>query len=347
MPTANEEMLQAAMEQETRDVERKLARAREELRAEKKRVKHLMKELDAAEARLEFSDAFEAEVDWKKVNLPESSPGGDTTAILVLCDWHWAESVDLATTAGANQFNPKIARKRVKTCYEKFARMLEWSQKFGEIRHVVMACLGDFITGTIHDDLAETNFMSPTEECLEIRDHLCSGIRFASELPGIEKVDVITCQGNHGRSTPKKRIKTYHQNSFEWMTYNFMAREFEGNENVHFHIGKGYHNWLKVQGMNLRAHHGDFLKFGGGIGGISVTVNKSIAAWNKRKHADLDIFGHFHQFVDHWNWVCCGSLKGYDEFSVSIKADFQPPTQTLILVSKRYGKTAAIPIFLE
>lgn len=347
MPTPNEEMLQAAMEQETREVERKLARAREELRAEKKRVKHLMKELDAAEARLEFSDAFEAEVDWKKVNLPESSPGGDTTAILVLTDWHIEQDVALETTAGANKFNPKIAGKRITTCYEKFARMLEWSQKFGEIKHVTVACLGDFIAGYIHDELVESNHMSPTEACLLTRDYLVSGIKFVGDLPGIEKVDVVTCQGNHGRSTKKKRIKTYHKNSFEWMMYNFIAREFDGQNNIHFHIGKGYHNWIKVQGHDVRCHHGDSISYSGGVGGISVAVNKAVAAWNKRKKADLDLYGHFHQFVDHWSWVSCGCLIGYDEFAVSIKADYQPPSQTLVLVSKKYGKTAAIPIFLE
>jgi hypothetical protein len=47
----------------------------------------------------------------------------------------------------------------------------------------------------------------------------------------------------------------------------------------------------------IRFHHGDYIKFNGGVGGISIPVeNKSIELeWCSR--AALDVFGHFHQIV--------------------------------------------------
>jgi hypothetical protein len=61
----------------------------------------------------------------------------------------------------------------------------------------------------------------------------------------------------------------------------------------------------------------------------------------------LDVFGHWHQFLQDWRWVSCGCLCGYNDFSVAIKADYQPPTQTVILMNGKYGKVAALPVFVE
>ena len=83
------------------------------------------------------------------------------------------------------------------------------------------------------------------------------------------------------------------------------------------------------------------------MGGITIPVNKSIAQWDKVSAADFDIFGHWHTFLlGYPKWISCGSLMGYSEYSVEIKAEFQHPTQTFIAIDKAKGLTLAIPIFL-
>ena len=84
----------------------------------------------------------------------------------------------------------------------------------------------------------------------------------------------------------------------------------------------------------------------GGVGGIYIPVNKSIAQWSKAKHADLDIFGHFHQLRDGGNFLCNGSMIGYNAFALSIKADFEEPKQILTLIDKRRGRTCTWPILV-
>jgi hypothetical protein len=37
---------------------------------------------------------------------------------------------------------------------------------------------------------------------------------------------------------------------------------------------------------------------------------------------------------------------GFSEYSLSIKASYQAPTQTFIVLDRNYGVTAALPIFL-
>jgi hypothetical protein len=126
-----------------------------------------------------------------------------------------------------------------------------------------------------------------------------------------------------------------------------LAKSYAKNHRVQFVVSKGYHNICHIMGRRVRFHHGDGLRYQGGVGGITIPVNKSIAQWNKATPVDFDIFGHWHTFLANYpTWISCGSLMGYSEFSVEIKADFQHPTQTFIVIDRRYGLTQATPIFL-
>ena len=109
-------------------------------------------------------------------------------------------------------------------------------------------------------------------------------------------------------------------------------------------IPEGIHSYLDIYDTTIRFHHGHAVKYGGGVGGIYIPVNKAIAQWNKGRRADLDVFGHFHQLRDGGNFLCNGSLVGYNAFALSIKADYEPPKQALFLIDKKRGRTCTWPI---
>lgn len=73
----------------------------------------------------------------------------------------------------------------------------------------------------------------------------------------------------------------------------------------------------------------------------------AISQWTKAKQADLDVFGHFHQFKDGGNFICNGSLIGYNAYAVSIKADFEQPVQAFFMMNNQGRKIMVTPIFLE
>lgn len=328
--------------------ERQVARLRAELKAEKEKNRHIEQELQQAGGRYEFLSDLDCAVNWRQLDRLGKGRG-DMTACGVFTDWHLEERVDLETTNGANKYNLKIAEQRAKKAFEKFLLMLDWSRHLGKIEHVVLFWLGDFITGFIHEEYEESNYLSPTQACLVMRDWLSSGLRFVLKESGAKSVEVVTAFGNHGRTTKKMRVKTAWRNSYEWLVYNVIAQdqEFRRDARVRFHIGKGYHNWIKAQGHLIRAHHGDAIKYQDGVGGISVPVNKAVSQWNKQQRAALDVFGHWHQFHDWGPWISSGCLIGYDEFSLKIKAEYQPPTQTFFLVSRHDANTLAAKLFVE
>ncbi len=153
--------------------------------------------------------------------------------------------------------------------------------------------------------------------------------------------------GNHSRITLKVRHASETGHSLEKMIYAHLADRFRNEPRVKFIFEDGYHTLQNVYDVRLRWHHGHNIQYGGGIGGLFIPAYKAISQWNKSDPVDIDLFGHFHQRKDGGNFMCNGSLIGYNAYAKSIKADYEPPQQLLFLIDKRRGATARWPILLD
>lgn len=279
-----------------------------------------------------------------KQSIRRASRG--VAVIVPATDWHVEERVTLESTNGKNEFDLEIAEDRIKRYYGKVLELIEWQNHFAPVKEIWHPLLGDLLTGYIHEELVETNALSPTEACVFLQEMICSGIDFLRKKAKLP-IYIPTCVGNHGRTTLKRRIKTSCRNSFEWLLYMTMAKYYARDKRVHWKVGNGYHNTVGIMGRKVRFHHGDNLRYQGGVGGISIPVNKAVAQWDKLEVVDFDIFGHWHTFLSHYpKWIACGSLMGFSEYSLAIKAEFQHPTQTFIVIDRNYGVTVTTPIFV-
>lgn len=331
------------LERDRREAQRHLGQ--KELEA---KYKLAIKQLEIEQSRNELLLAIDEPREKQLFEKLSKSRGTDsTTAIVCLSDWHAGELVDPNDIDGANEFDKKICERRIKHTVQNTIERLERLREFSQVQDIVVWLGGDMITGFLHEDNKRSNTMAPNEEVIFCQDMIEAGLNTFLASKQIKTIRVVTNHGNHGRLNPKPILSRSHRDSLEWMMYTQIARSYRGNNRIAFQIGQGIHNHVEVEGRLIRFHHGDFVKFNGAIGGISTTVEKSITGWNSWKTPALDIFGHFHQFNQHWSWVSNGCLIGYNAYANSIKAKIQPPTQTLILMSRKYGKVMAIPIFCE
>lgn len=281
---------------------------------------------------------------WERARRKAS---GQATAVLVLSDWHAEEHIDPRTINGLNAFDPAVCERRVRRVFEKAVEFVDFASRFSKVGELVVAVLGDLINGYIHEELEESNWMSPHEACLFVEELLESGLALLhKEFKG--PLVVPTCFGNHGRSTRKKRIATGWKNSHEWHLYEGMARR-EKRPRVTWKVERGYHNWLDIRGKAARLHHGDSINYWGGVGGPTISINKAIAAWNRGRKADLDLFGHLHRYMPHWEWVMNGCLVGYNPYALHIKCEPQPPSQTFLVIdqTQEAPHVLCMPIFCE
>jgi len=262
--------------------------------------------------------------------LPKVVTGtSESVAVWAASDWHIEEKVDYADVEGRNYFDLNTAHHRIEMYWQNMMR----------------------------PDVAESNQLGPGDAIWWVQERLVSGMKFALDNLSKNTVLKVACHtGNHGRSTPKQRQKTEPSNSWERLMYREMKMIFDGDskygKRVEWCIADGYHSThdLFNGAFKLRTHHGHAIGYGGGVGGITIPVNKKIANWNINNPItpNLDLFGHFHQYIDSGTFVTNGSLIGYNAFANTIGAAFEKPTQAFFLINKKFNsKTMATPIFLD
>jgi len=331
--------------------ESKVKTLTEKLSSNDKIVELLKKELQISEEKnnlLLDLDKYDGKNIYK-IEPDKHNSNSEATAFLIASDWHLEERVDPSTVNFVNEYNLDIAKDSAMNFFKRGIRLQKIFNKDIPIKNIVLGLLGDFINGYIQDEFIEDNYLSPIESIMLATDLIASGIEYM--LKNTKCNLTIPCKvGNHSRTTQERRIATEYKNSFEWLMYHHLKKQFKDNERVNFIIDNGYLTYLNVYDKIIRIHHGHSIKYSGGIGGISIPANKAISQWDKERTAYLDIFGHYHQLqtdTGSFKYVLNGSNVGYNAFAVSIKASYEPPKQAFFLIDKDRGKTVSAPIFVR
>lgn len=328
---------------------RKLTDENARLRA---RYNESLKTIEAQEADLRAMNVMASGQAAFEIVPSQGHGDNEGTAVIVLSDWHSEELVKPGSVNGLNEYTPDICTTRATKIFQAALNLVQLLEERIAIPNIVLALLGDFITGNIHgEENAETNAMQPTHAIVFAMNLLISGIQFL--LDNTTASFTIPCHsGNHSRTTIKTRFGAENGHSLEYLMYLTLAAHFRHEPRITFLIAEGMHSYVDLYAgqpgaTTIRFHHGHAVKYGGGVGGIYIPVNKAIAQWSKARHADLDVFGHFHQMRDGGNFLCNGSLIGYNTFALSIKADYEKPRQLLFLIDRKRGRTCTWPILVN
>jgi len=319
--------------------ERAFAAERADSKRQIERYQQLVAEL---EGQLNVASAIRQKPKKGKMT-PVTLANGEAVAVLCASDWHVEETVTSASTNGLNEFTLSIAQDRIRRFFSSAVRLTEIQRSGCEIREALLWLGGDLMSGFIHEELQETNELTPTETILWLRDQLTEGIRYLCDH--FDGIKIVCNYGNHGRTTKKPRHATGYKNSYEWLLYSILSTQL-AMPKVEWVVADSYMTYVPVYDRMIRFHHGDGLKYQGGIGGLTIPTEKAIASWNKAKLADLDVFGHWHTQQQNPKWISNGSLIGYNAYALSIKAGFEKPQQTFFLFDKERGRTITAPIIL-
>lgn len=327
--------------------DRELSRLREEvahkgklLKASESDVKRLQKELHLT------NEVGSLEIAPMVIEPREPTGTSEGVVALNASDWHVEERVDPATVSFQNEYNLDIAQDRAGKFFRSGLRLTRLLQQNIKVNTMVLGLLGDFITNDIHDEMPEICQLRPTEAIEFAQNLLVGGIEYLLDNSDLKLI--VPCHsGNHARTTKTVRFSTENGHSLEYLMYRSMERYFAqkyGAERIEFRVSKGYHSYVDIFGKRVRYHHGHAINYQGGIGGIFIPAFKAISQWDKMRQADVDFFGHFHQHKDGSKFVSNGSLIGFNTYALSIKADYEPPNQTLTLFDKKRGRTCTWPI---
>lgn len=334
-----------ALHQKLMLADRKIAQLTQSLDGSQRKYKAALAELESAQQR---ADAQASLIGMKPRSLKAGKrrKGAPATAVLVLSDWHIEETVTAESVNHLNEYSLPIARRRVAEIFERAERLIAHERQLVDIDHLVVAALGDFISGHIHEELLETCSMGPMEATREAGELLLGGIERLRN--SFRRMTIVTSHGNHGRSTPKIRVATGSRHSYEHNLYKWLEKSTRGISGLEWQIADGYLNYMDIQGYTVRFHHGDAVKYSSGIGGLSIPMNKAKANWDRSKPSDLDICGHFHtSLYMPYKFLVNGCLIGMSPFGIRIRAEYQPPSQSLLVIDSRHGVTKALQVFAD
>lgn len=278
-----------------------------------------------------------------RIKSRERKHDSEATAFAVLSDIHVEEEVKPSTVNYKNKYNLDVAKRRVSQFFERVVRLIRKEEQDVVIHDLVLILNGDMTTGRLHEENLENCLLRPIDAMLYAQDLLIAGLTFLQDNLK-QNVSVVCKVGNHGRLTRKVHNSTERGNSLEWMLYHNLAAQFP---DMDFRIEDSYHTYLDVYNKTIRVHHGHAVRFHGGVGGLTIPLNKAIHQWNLTKWADLDVVSHFHQHMNMPRFIVNGSVIGFNAFAVSIKAEFDRPQQAFFLVDKKRFRTITAPIFFD
>lgn len=330
------------------------------LRAENRLLEQLLDE------ERKLNAAFVAMEDRRGVvhRLPEphvAKPKGRKTAttVALASDWHVDECVLASKVAGINSYNPKKADACITEYFERVPKVVAmFGTSYTVARHIQWMG-GDLFTGHLHDDNIETVARTPIESLTWLRPRLVAGVEALLDRCKVDEVTVVWNFGNHGRTTHKPRIATASGHNYEWLLGQFLMGEFgikrsgdvvatgKGRPRLRWIAEAGYHTYVKAAGLTIRFHHGDWAQCGAKATTMVNRLKSMADDWNRGRHADLDVLGHFHTSLDLPWAVTNGSMIGYNAYAQSIKAAPEDRQQGFFLLDhERRCKAAYARIHL-
>lgn len=284
---------------------------------------------------------------------PTISKKETARATLVACfsDFHFGEVVEPSEMNWYNAYDPKIAELRIRRFFERTVLMARQYLAGVKYDGIVLASLGDTISGDIHDEYRETNELSNFEAVPEVLPLIEAGIAMLLEEFG--KVHYVGVPGNHPRDSRKPRYKKRSAHNADTMISKLLARRFEGEEAVTFDVPDAFSADFQVYETRFRAEHGDEATGGKGIQGAMLPI--ALRTHRVRTQAEAEgrpfdvlLMGHWHQYmsVPSKGFLVNGAGKGYDEYARGKAFEPEPPQQALMVVTPEHGVGVQAPVFV-
>lgn len=266
---------------------------------------------------------------------------------LFLSDFHMGEVIKPEQVFGINKFNMAIAEERIRLLVHNVLDVLTNHLK-SDYPGLVILLNGDFVSGSIHEELLITNEQPIMPVVVRTYGIL---IWLIEQLHGaFGNIQVFCCHGNHSRTFKRPIYKETALSSYDWLIYTLLDRYFQSNNTVNFQIASGDDIQFKIYNHHYRMTHGGQFRGGQGfLGHIApVTrgeIRKRSAAESYGMNYDTLLIGHFHTYGHFKRIISNGSLVGLSEYSMGNNFPYERPQQALWLTHPDNGITFDVPIF--
>ena len=322
-----------------------------EIKSLKRQIEEAVKDYEELSDLYDISLALKTQ-DISSYRIPtieaNNSVKSEATAIVQLSDTHFGKIILPSTVNGLNEHNPDIAKKRMDCLAENLIKMVRKERSEVKIDTLVLGLGGDFMENDmLHDHSQKATAFSQMQEIVFAKEMLHKFIKTVAENGNFKKIMIPCVRGNHSRTTKKMNSTIDYLTNFESLLYNLLKQDF--NDSLFdWYAPDSDICEFKVYDKKIRSLHGWQVKSGGGIGGLTIPLNKYILRLDQISKCDYNLMHHYHSLsYPTANCTLNGSLCGYDTFAMQIGASFQKPMQSFQLLDKQRGFTIKAPLFCE
>lgn len=268
-------------------------------------------------------------------------------AIALFSDAHIEETVEPASVLGKNEYNVDIAEQRIKNYFSNLATCINKDH----VEELIFASLGDTISGYIHDELAQTNGLTPSEATIKAQSLIYCGLDFLCKNTKLNSIKFIGIVGNHSRTTKKIQHSNGYKLSYEWIMYQNIKSmcEITGLP-VEFNIPESEMAVADMpDGNRFVFVHGYQIKSGGSgtVCGIYPALNRLAMKWDRTFNQDKIYLGHFHSCVSIPNATVNGSIIGFNSFALSNGFTYEEPAQMYEVYDSKRGLLLTRKIYCD
>ena len=277
----------------------------------------------------------------------EEKEEGEKYAVALFSDAHIEETVKPQAVMGLNEYNTEIAKQRIQNYFSNLVHCLNRD----EVSHLIFASLGDTISGYIHEELAQTNELTPLEATYLAQCLIYNGLKFICEKSNVQDIYFIGIIGNHSRVTKKIQHANGYKMSYEWLMYQNIKRECEAaGLPITFNLPESEMAVVNTQdNRRFLFIHGFQIKSSGSgtVCGIYPALNRLCMKWDKIFHQDKIYLGHFHSCVSIPNAMVNGSIIGYNSFALTNGFGYERPAQQYEVYDTKIGLLLTRQIYCD
>lgn len=267
--------------------------------------------------------------------------------ILLCSDWHCGAAVRPESVNGLNTYDVEIFHERAENLFRNALKVVRMVRSSATITEMVVFLGGDMIDNWLHPEQIQMQELSPTQQIIECERAIIAGLNYLLEHGDLERIIVPCSHGNHGRTTQKMQADNSHATSLEWLMYQSLQRHFKNDPRIEWQIATGYTTYLDVLGQTLRFHHGDAVRYQGGIGGLTIPLTKWMHRTDQGIKADHTFCGHFHQLTMGPGFSVNGSLIGATAYGLKLGFAPERPQQLMRFIDSQRGFTISAPILTD
>ena len=305
---------------------------------------------------VEYSQDYKDFLNAKKVSeLPfekyefkfNKRKAGTRYAVALFSDAHIEETVKSASVMGLNEYNVKIARERI----EKYFANLVSCLNTDKVEYLLFASLGDTISGFIHEELSQSNELTPLEATFEAQNLIYNGLKYICDNTELKRIKFVGIVGNHSRVTNKIQHSNGYKMSYEWLMYKNIQKqaELEGLP-IEFDIPESE---MAIEdtsdGKRFLFIHGFQIKGSGNgtVCGIYPSLGRLSLKYGKVYKQDKIYLGHFHSCISIPNAVVNGSIIGYNSYALTNGFAYEEPAQMYELYDTNIGQLLTRQIYCK